>query len=33
VPAEDAIVIDSTATPIDQVFEQVMQKVTEKGLI
>ena len=33
VPAEDAIVIDSTATPIEQVFEQVMQKVREKGLI
>jgi cytidylate kinase len=31
-PAEDAIVIDSSATPIDQVFEQVMQKVREKGL-
>ena len=33
VPAEDAIVIDSTAAPIDEVFAQVMQKVTEKGLI
>lgn len=33
IPAEDAIVIDSTATPIDQVFAQVMQKVNEKGLI
>lgn len=32
VPAEDAIVIDSTATPIPQVFEQVMLKVKEKGL-
>ena len=32
VPAEDAIVIDSTATPIEQVFDQVMQKVIEKGL-
>ncbi len=31
-PAEDAIVIDSTATPIPQVFEQVMLKVKEKGL-
>ncbi len=31
VPAEDAIVIDSTATPIETVFEQVMQAVTEKG--
>ncbi len=30
-PAEDAIVIDSTATPIPQVFEQVMLKVKEKG--
>mgnify|MGYP001815984632 FL=1 len=33
VPAEDAIVIDSTATPIEQVFEQVMQEVIRKGLI
>ena len=33
VPAEDAIVIDSTAIPIDQVFDQVMLKVAEKGLI
>jgi cytidylate kinase len=33
VPAEDAIVIDSTATPIEHVFDLVMQKVTEKGLI
>ena len=33
VPAEDAIVVDSTATPIEQVFDLVMQKVTEKGLI
>ena len=32
VPAEDAIVIDSTATPVEQVFDQVMQKVTERGL-
>lgn len=32
VPAEDAIIIDSTATPIEQVFDQVMQKVEEKGL-
>jgi cytidylate kinase len=32
IPAEDAIVIDSTATPIEQVFDQVMLKVTEKGL-
>ncbi len=33
VPAEDAIVIDSTATPIEDVFAQVMQKVMERGLI
>ena len=33
VPAEDAIVIDSTAMPIREVFELVMQKVSEKGLI
>jgi len=32
VPAEDAIVIDSTATPIEQVFEQVMLKVSERDL-
>ncbi len=32
-PAEDAIVIDSTATSIEDVFAQVMQKVREKGLI
>ncbi len=32
VPAEDAIIIDSTATPIAVVFESVMQKVREKGL-
>lgn len=32
VPAEDAIVIDSTATPIPDVFQQVMQRVKEKGL-
>jgi len=32
VPAEDAIVIDSTATPIAEVFGLVMQKVNEKGL-
>jgi len=32
VPAEDAIVIDSTATSIEAVFDQVMQKVTERGL-
>ena len=33
VPAEDAIVIDSSATPIAEVFGLVMQKVHEKGLI
>ncbi|KZX60563.1 cytidylate kinase [Halioglobus sp. HI00S01] len=33
VPAADAIVIDSTATPIEQVFDQVMLEVTRKGLI
>ena len=32
VPAEDAIVIDSTATPIADVFELVMLKVKERGL-
>jgi cytidylate kinase len=32
VPAEDAIVIDSTAIPIAEVFDQVMQKVTKRGL-
>ncbi|MDX1733896.1 MAG: (d)CMP kinase [Halioglobus sp.] len=31
VPAEDAVVIDSSATPIEEVFAQVLQKVTEKG--
>jgi cytidylate kinase len=31
-PAEDAIVIDSTATPIADVFAQVLQEVKEKGL-
>jgi cytidylate kinase len=31
VPADDAIVIDSTATPIPEVFEQVLEKVTELG--
>ena len=33
VPAEDAIVIYSTATSIEDVFAQVMQKVKERGLI
>jgi cytidylate kinase len=33
VPAEDAVVIDSTAIPIADVFQQAMQKVEEKGLI
>ncbi len=32
VAAEDAIVIDSTTTPIADVFEFVMLKVSEKGL-
>jgi cytidylate kinase len=32
VPAEDAIVIDSTATPVEEVFSQVWNKVTERGL-
>lgn len=32
-PAEDAILIDSTATPIADVFALVMQKVRERGLI
>lgn len=31
VPAEDAIEIDSSATPISEVFELVMQSVREKG--
>ncbi len=33
VPAEDAIVIDSSGQGIEQVFELVMQNVTEKGLL
>jgi len=33
VPAEDAIVIDSSATPIFDVFERVMSEVKKKGLI
>jgi len=32
VPAEDAIVIDSTATPIEEVFGQVMREVAARGL-
>jgi len=32
-PAEDAIIIDSTATPIAEVFEKVMLKVEDKGLV
>ena len=32
VPAKDAIVIDSTAKPIEEVFGQVMRKVAEMGL-
>jgi len=33
VAAEDAIVVDSTGTSIEQVFAQVMDKVKEMGLI
>ena len=33
VPAEDAIVIDSSATPITEVFERVLVEVKKKGLI
>ncbi|MEH6635225.1 MAG: (d)CMP kinase [Halioglobus sp.] len=33
VPAEDAIIIDSTATPIADVFALVMQEVMRKGLV
>jgi len=33
VPAEDAIVIDSTGAPIEQVFARVLDKVKEKGLV
>ena len=33
VPAEDAIVIDSSATPVTEVFERVMHEVNKKGLI
>ena len=32
-PAEDAIVIESTATSIEDVFAQVMQAVRERGLV
>jgi cytidylate kinase len=32
-PAEDAIIIDSTAVPIADVFQLAMQKVKEKGFI
>lgn len=32
VPAGDAIVIDSTARPVEEVFKQVLQWVREKGL-
>ena len=31
--SEDAIIIDSTATPIETVFEQVLQAVKHKGLL
>ncbi|PLW69764.1 (d)CMP kinase [Pseudohalioglobus lutimaris] len=33
VPAEDAVVIDSTGADIEQVFAQVMKEVTLKGII
>jgi cytidylate kinase len=33
VPAEDAIVIDSSATPITDVFARVMHEVKKKGLV
>ncbi len=33
IPAEDAIVIDSSATPIADVFERVMHEAKKKGLI
>jgi cytidylate kinase len=33
VPAEDAIIIDSTATPIADVFQQAMHEVENRGLI
>jgi cytidylate kinase len=33
VPAEDAIVIDSSATPITDVFERVMLEVKQKGFV
>ncbi len=33
VPAEDAIVIDSSATPITEVFERVMLEVKKRGFI
>jgi len=32
VPAEDAILIDSSGAPIEQVFARVLDKVKEKGL-
>jgi cytidylate kinase len=32
VPAEDAILVDTTATPVDGVFAQVMQSVRARGL-
>ena len=33
IAAEDAIIIDSTASPIAEVFQLAMRKVEEKGLI
>lgn len=32
-PAEDAIVIDSSATPVEEVFDQVLEAVQKKGFI
>jgi cytidylate kinase len=33
VPAEDAIVIDSSGVPVDEVFERVLREAGKKGLI
>jgi len=33
VPAEDAIVIDSSGVPVDEVFERVLREAGNKGLI
>jgi cytidylate kinase len=32
VPAEDAIVIDSTATPIAEVMQRVLVELAKKGI-